>query len=115
MVRADTAADARHASTFLTPGNGIAFQRRLAPGDVSRHTAGAKSGKAWVRVERNAGIVTGYESADGTTWTKIDSADLGLSTRPALIGLAVTAHDNAKLCTAVFEQVTLVMPGSTAQ
>ena len=115
MLRDGTAAGARHVSVFATPGNGIAFQRRTVAGAASEHTAGAKSGKSWVRIERSAGIVSGYESADGVAWTKLGSADLKLGTAAARIGLAVTAHNNGTLCTATFDHVELVTPTSAAQ
>jgi hypothetical protein len=46
--------------------------------------------------------------ADGVSWAQIGTAQtLGIGP-PALAGLAVTAHNNAALATALFESVSLL-------
>ena len=57
------------------------------------------------RSVRAGTTVTGYQSADGATWTPIGSASIALGST-AFIGLAVTSHDNTRLGSASFTNVT---------
>ena len=41
MIRETLATNSKHASMFLTPGNGVGFQRRVVTGALQVHTAGA--------------------------------------------------------------------------
>ena len=71
MIRASLAAGSTHAFMCLTPGNGLAFQRRVATGGASEHTAGgAATAPRWVRLTRNGNTLTGFSSIDGTAWTR---------------------------------------------
>jgi hypothetical protein len=57
-----------------------------------------------VRLVRSGNTITGYHSADGATWTQLSSATISFPTE-VLVGLAVTAANNAALNTAVFDNV----------
>jgi alpha-glucosidase (family GH31 glycosyl hydrolase) len=59
----------------------------------------------WVRLERRGGTVTGFESADGAAWTKLQAKELAPG--PLLAGLAVTSDTNSQLSTAVLDHVDL--------
>ncbi len=112
MIRQGTAAGAKHAFCCVTPGNGTAFQRRITTDGASSHTAGSRaSAPRWVKMVRRGMLVTGYESADGVTWSTVGSVAISL-TDPVQIGLAVTSHDNGVLCTAVFDRVVVTPGGS---
>src|SRR5690606_4876686 len=63
----------------------------------------------WLRITREGNTVRGYLSANGTTWTLRDSVTLALPDT-VYIGLAVTSHNNAALATAVFDNVSVVLP-----
>ena len=108
MVREGTVPGARHAFCCVTPGQGVAFQRRTVAGAVSDHTAGSRSGAPrWVKLVRAGSSLTGSESADGVTWTVVGSATIAFS-GPLQIGLAVTSHNAALLCTAVFTDLQII-------
>ncbi len=112
MIRESTAAGARHAFCCVTPGNGVAFQRRTVANAASVHTAGSRSAAPrWVKLVRTGTSLTGYESADGVTWTVVGSDTIAFG-NPVQIGLAVTSHNAALLCTAVFADV-LITPAAT--
>jgi glucose/arabinose dehydrogenase/PKD repeat protein len=107
MMREALTAGARHASMFVTPAKGIAFQRRTSAGGLSTSTAGAfTTAPYWVRVTRTGSTFRGYQSADGVTWTLVGTRTIEM---PAAIyvGVAVTSHDNAQLCTASFDGVSV--------
>mgnify|MGYP006195936911 FL=1 len=113
MIRASTAANAAHGFMLVSTGKGLAFQRRPAAGAQSAHTSGG-SGTAprWVRLTRQGTLVTAYASADGASWTKVGSATIDLPST-ALLGVAVSSHDAARLATGSFEHVS-VQAGTTA-
>ena len=107
MIREGTAAGARHAFCFVTPGNGVGFIRRTATNATSAYTAGSRSTvPRWLRLVRAGASITGAESADGVAWTTVGAVSLAL---PAAvrIGLALTSGDNHRLCTGVFDLVQI--------
>ena len=103
MIRESLTASSRHASVFLTPANGFAFERRPVTAEESVHTAGAESAApGWVRLVRTGDLFEAYSSPDGASWTKIGSDRIGIGDT-AYIGLAVTSHATAAATTAVID------------
>ncbi|MBA3699994.1 MAG: DUF4038 domain-containing protein [Planctomycetes bacterium] len=108
MIREGTAGNARHALMAVTPGNGVAFQRRTTTGGASAHTAASRAtAPVWLRLVRTGNVITGYESGNGTSWVQAGSLTLAL-TGDVRIGLCVTSHNNGVLSTAVFESVQII-------
>ena len=107
-IRATTDAGSIHAMLVATPGNGVAFQFRSNTNDYMTHSgAGAASfPNAWVRLIRNGNTITAYKGTDaeGTNWEQVGSVTLELPDS-VLVGLLVTAHDDAQLCAATFDGV----------
>lgn len=110
MFRQSLAANSAHALMAITPGNGAAFQRRLAGGGTSTHTAGpVVTAPYWVRLLRTGTTLQGFASPDGVNWTLV-GADTVTLTDPIYVGLAVTAHNNTLASTATFSNVQLQVP-----
>ncbi len=108
MIREGLAGNARHAMMVVTPGNGVAFQRRTSSGGASAHTAGSRAtAPVWLRLVRVGNVITGYESGTGSNWVMVGSVTLTLGA-DVRIGLCVTSHNNAVLSTALFESVTVI-------
>jgi hypothetical protein len=68
-----------YTALVVTPGNGVSLQWQDAatPGYLDQFAgAGGSALKApvWLRLVRNGAQVSGYYSADGTTWTQVGSA-----------------------------------------
>jgi len=106
MIRETLAAGAKHASMFVTPAKGTAFQRRLAAGGVSTTTAGVLAAPPrWVKLVRTGATIAAYESADGVAWTLVGSDTVSM-VNDVFVGLAVTSHTTAALATATFDAVT---------
>jgi hypothetical protein len=62
----------------------------------------------WLRLQRSGGQVQIFSSPNGSTWVAAGSAlDLPFNSR-ALVGLAASSAADGQLCTAVFDQVSLV-------
>lgn len=114
MIREGTAAGAKHAFCFVTPvtTNGVGFIRRTSTGAMSTYTGGSKNTvPRWLRLVRSGSTITASESANGTTWTVVGSVSVSM-TNPVRIGFAVTSGDNSKLCTAVFDVVSIMPSGN---
>jgi hypothetical protein len=107
MFRASLTAGSTHAFMLVSAAKGTAFQRRETTGGTSLSTPGSTSAPPrWVRLDRSGNTFTGYESSDGSTWTKVGSDTISMPTS-IFVGLAVTAHDNTKLTTATIGSVSI--------
>ena len=107
MIRQSLAAGAAHASLFVSPGKGVAFQRRPTASGSSVHTgAGGRTAPWGVKISRRGFAVSAYQSADGALWTFVGVETVAL---PATfyVGLAVTSHDPSSLAQAVFSRVSV--------
>jgi hypothetical protein len=92
---------------IVTPGSGVSFQRRPGTGQTSTNTdTAAITAPYWVKIERSiSGSFTAYHSANGSTWTTQGTENIPMGSN-VYIGLAVTAHNAAATCEAVFTNVT---------
>ena len=114
MVRDSLNPGAANAFIAITPGNGVTWQDRLSDnGSTVNAPTGGLSAPYWVKLVRsgNSGnTFTGYYSPNGTNWTQQGAATISMPST-VYVGLAVTAHDTAHLCTATFDNVNA--PGFT--
>lgn len=107
MIRGDLSAGAAQAFMLVSAGRGTAFQRRLAPGDLSLSTSdGSGTAPMWVKLERRGNTIRAYQSSDGSNWALVGSDDFAMS-EEAYVGVAVTSHDNSRLATASFSGVVI--------
>ena len=107
MIRETLTAGSRHASMFVSRGNGLAFQRRLTTDGTSVSTVGAAAvAPYWVRLIRSGSTITGFQSADGVNWVQVGSDTVSMGTN-VFIGLAVNSHNNTVTTTATFDTVTV--------
>ena len=106
MIRDSLSPSAAQAFMLVSYAKGVAFQRRTTDGNTSVNTAGSTAtAPHWVKIVRSGSTITGYESADGTTWTLVGS-DTFTMPAAAYIGLAVSSHVAGTLATATFDNVT---------
>ena len=129
MIRETLDPNSVHAFACLTPGNGVAFQRRHTRGGSSFNTNETPIGVGpyfgaepyrvpyWVKIERDlSGNFTASHSSNGTTWVQLGTPENIPMGANAYIGLALTSHDAALTCQAVFSNVALTgRVGSTWQ
>jgi hypothetical protein len=110
MIRESLNPDSAHAFACVTPSYGVAMQYRPSTGGTSvNNNQTGVTAPYWVKLERNiSGLFTVSHSANGTSWQPVAGA--AVQTIPmgtnVYIGLAVTAHDPALTCQAVFSNVT---------
>lgn len=107
MIRETLTTGSAQAFMLVSPGKGLAFQRRPVAGGSSVSTAGAVgTAPYWVKLTRNGNLISAYQSLDGATWTLVgtDTITMGGS---VYIGLAVSSHTTSATATATFTNVAL--------
>jgi len=110
MIRESLDPDSAHAFACITPESGVASQGRYDTGGASFNTAQVGiAAPHWVRLERDiSGNFTVSHSANGSAWSPVQGAtpqNIPMNAN-VYIGLALTAHDAALTCRAVFSNVT---------
>jgi len=110
MIRETLNPDSAHAFACITPINGVASQYRPSTGGTSANTNQTGiTAPYWVKLERNiSGLFTVSHSANGSTWQAVTGAtpqNIPMSST-VYIGLALTSHDAALTCQAVFSNIT---------
>jgi hypothetical protein len=107
MLRNGLAANAAFVDMVVTPGNGVAFQwRATAGGTCGNAQVTGLTAPVWVKLTRSGNSFAGYYSTDGVTWKQVGGTKTITMAATVQAGLAVTAHDNTKLATATFTNVT---------
>ena len=110
MIRETLDPDSAHAFACITPGNGVAMQYRPSTGGTSaNYNQTGIAAPYWVKLERSiSGSFTVSHSANGTNWQPVTGATSQVISMGAnvYIGLALTAHDAALTCQAVFSNIT---------
>jgi hypothetical protein len=106
MIRQAIDPGSLHASMLVTPGNGLAFVRRTAPGGVSTRIAGSGTAPRWVRLTRAGQLVTASVSVDGTGWTAVGQDTIAM-TGTVWAGLALSSHVTSQLATATMDSVAV--------
>ncbi len=110
MLRDTLSSDSAQTYMMLNSGALSGLQWRSPSGNSSNWTQGpGENFPYWVRLSRSGTTVSGDISSDGINWTNVATQTPAIGTN-AYIGLAATAHNNALLTTAVFDNVSF---GST--
>jgi regulation of enolase protein 1 (concanavalin A-like superfamily) len=117
MIRASEAEDAQNLFMKITSGVGVRIQGRNDdfPNTQSNQPpvlAMSHPRPIWLRVQRVGQTVSGFYSEDGQIWTS-GGVTMTESALPeeALVGIAVTSHQNGELATGVFDNVS-IQPGA---
>ena len=107
MLRASVDPGSPAAILDVKPDGGLEFMVRLVSGHDMMFIAGgpAIAPMPWLKLERAAGQLTAFQSADGRNWVVIGSFNAATLPRDLFAGLAVTSHDPAVLNHAAFEGV----------
>jgi uncharacterized repeat protein (TIGR03806 family) len=107
MFRENLSAGSKHALMAVTANGGSVFQRRVKPDELTWNTDGPSANVPyWVRLVRAGDRITGYASKDGTNWTRVDSIAVPMN-KTVYAGLALTAHNNSELNSALFDHLTV--------
>ena len=108
MIRDTLDPGSRFVHLFLRAKGGIGFeQRKEANGEcTSIGTASGQKAPVWLRLTRDGAKVVAEHSPDGTRWSPIGAATVGLR-RTTLLGLTVCSTSNGTFETATFDSVRL--------
>ena len=107
MVRQGLSADAPYAMMEMLPVGSSGLQWRATSGATTLSTASGGAAPHWVRLVRVGNNFTAYRSPDGVNWIQVGTTAVTMA-GPVFVGLAVTSHNTAATCTAVFDNVMLV-------
>jgi hypothetical protein len=108
MIRESLAANSAHAFMLVSAAKGVALQWRPSTAAASQSISGSLSSPPrWVKLVRNGSMFTGYESADGSSWTAVGSTTITMTASTVYVGLAVTSHTTSASTTAVIDSVTV--------
>ena len=100
MIKQSTASGTPYAALMVTPRHGVRLQ-----GNFDTELTGSANGAPrWLKLTRVGATVTGYESADGTAWSRVGTVDVPGLPPTARAGMFVTSPDTQRL--------TQVGPGS---
>ena len=110
MIRETLDAGSKQAFACVTPENGVASQGRTTTDGTSFSTNQTEiAAPRWVKLERDtSGNFTVSHSSNGTAWEPVVNAvptNIPMTSN-VYIGLALTSHDAALTCQAVFSNVT---------
>jgi hypothetical protein len=109
MIRETLAAGSKYVLMGLTGDNGYRWSRRNAT-DATQSSTNYSTGTApnfWVRLVRVGNTITGYTSADGSSWTQTGNTSAMTMTAEAYIGLAVDSGSLTTLNTSQFDHVSV--------
>ncbi|OIJ95267.1 ABC transporter permease subunit [Streptomyces colonosanans] len=96
IVKKDLRPGSPYAAVLGTPDHGVRMQWNFTQ-DTAGSTADVASAPRWLRLTRKGDLLTGYESADGRTWTKIKEVRLDGLPRTVEVGPFVATPDHQKL------------------
>ena len=118
MMRESLDPSARQAFMLVSPGKGLAFQRRVDTGGLSTSTSGGLlTAPYFVRLTRSGTTITASMSPDGSTWTTVGSDTFAMA-QTIYVGLAVSSHVYGTTATATLASTTLTPappPGNTTE
>ena len=107
MFRENLSPGSKHAMIVITAGGFSSFQWRAAENNPSGNTDGpACQIPYWVKLVRSGDTFTGYVSADGQNWRRVDSVTIPME-KKIYVGLALSAHNNSALNSSLFDNVSV--------
>ena len=111
MLREKLAPEARNVFAAVSAKNGAVSQRRrIAAQQTTNEKFPHVAAPQWLKLAREGDRIATFHSTDGVAWTPLSSDTLPKLAPIVFLGLAVTAHNNAELCTAVFDNVKVGAP-----
>jgi regulation of enolase protein 1 (concanavalin A-like superfamily) len=117
MVREDLGAGSRNVFLLTSPtaSNKYRLQVRAAAGGSTTSAQGLTgTAPVWLKLERAGSTIKAATSPTGASGSWSSFANVTLALNAAVkIGLAVTSHVDATLCTAVFDNVSITTPTVT--
>ncbi|HLK72911.1 MAG TPA: ABC transporter permease subunit [Streptosporangiaceae bacterium] len=114
IIKENTSQGSVYAALMVTGTNGVRMQWDYVNDTPGLAGTVSASSPRWLRLVRDGGTVTGYDSADGTHWTLVGTAALpGLTSAVQAGFFAATPSDgNYTTATGVFRHIGLSWPAT---
>jgi ABC-type transport system involved in multi-copper enzyme maturation permease subunit len=94
IVTSSTKQGAPYAAVVVTGSHGVRMQYNYVHDTAGSPGPASAASPRWLRLTRAGDTLTGYDSADGTQWTKIGTADLAGLPSTVQAGMFVTSPEN---------------------
>ncbi len=109
MIRESLTSGSKYAFMGISPDGQFRWQRRSSTGGSTSSTTSiiGTPPNVWLRLVRTGGTLYGYRSANGTTWTLVNSRSITMATS-IHVGLSVASGSSSTLNTATFSNLTVV-------
>jgi ABC-type transport system involved in multi-copper enzyme maturation permease subunit len=91
IIKDGTRPGAAYAAMMVTGGNGVRMQWNYTQDTPGLPGAVSAARPRWLRLTRDGGMITGYDSADGTHWTRVGAVVLAGLPSTVQAGLFVTS------------------------
>jgi regulation of enolase protein 1 (concanavalin A-like superfamily) len=106
MIRQSLTANSPYAMMEILGKGTSGFQWRFTPGAPTFSVGAPGAAPHWVRLARSGNTFTASRSSDGVNWIEMGSQTIVMPS-DVFVGLAVTSHANATLCTATMDSVSV--------
>lgn len=115
MIRQDLTSNSAYAGLFVTPGRGLNFQYRTASGRSSSGvTQTGITAPYWMKLVRTGNSLSGFISANGSTWTQLGTAQTVTMSSAVYVGMAVCSRTTPTI-TATIDSVSQSYPTVSIQ
>src|SRR5215469_465738 len=105
MIKQNTRRGSAYAAMLITGSHGVRMQYNYTNDVAGMPGAVTASSPRWLRLTRSGDTITGYDSADGSHWTKVGSAHLA--------GLPATVQAGLFATSPAYTVATEALGGST--
>lgn len=93
IVKQNTNQGSAYAAIMTTGAHGVRMQYDYTHDVAGSDATASKTAPRWLRLTRSGDTLTGYESTNATTWTKVGAVKLGGLRATVQIGLFVASPD----------------------
>jgi ABC-type transport system involved in multi-copper enzyme maturation permease subunit len=101
IISDGTSHGSAYAAMMVTGGNGVRMQWNYTGDTPGLPGAVSAAGPRWLRLTRDGGTITGYDSADGTHWTRVGTVQLAGLPSTVQAGLFATSPEKTTFAPAV--------------
>jgi ABC-type transport system involved in multi-copper enzyme maturation permease subunit/regulation of enolase protein 1 (concanavalin A-like superfamily) len=116
IIKENTSQGSAYAAMMVTGSNGVRMQWDYVNDTPGLAGSVSASAPRWLRLVRDGGKITGYDSADGTHWTLVGTATLPGLTSTVQAGLFAAGSSNDSgfdtMATGVFHHIGLSWPAT---
>ena len=114
IIKENTSQGSAYAAMMVTGSNGVRMQWDYVNDTPGLTGSVSASSPRWLRLVRDGGTITGYDSADGTHWTLVGTATLPGLTSTVQAGLFAAGSGDTfnTLATGVFGHIGLSWPAT---